>query len=88
MLAQLADLDLCCNGIHDEGVRALASSPHAARLERLDLSRNWVEDAGATALAESQALAGLKSLRLSRIWRGRRGTGLLQARFGERVQFC
>jgi len=53
-LARVRALDLPC--LHDEGVRALAAHPGAARLERLRLTSNWVTDEGARALATSPVL--------------------------------
>jgi uncharacterized protein (TIGR02996 family) len=48
-----------------DGVRALASSPHLARLKILDLGYTGLGSAGLEDLAESANLPGLRSLRLT-----------------------
>lgn len=56
-LANLSSLDISDNRIGSAGVRALAASPHLARLAVLIAFRNGIGDAGLTALCRSP-LAG------------------------------
>ena len=66
LLAGLARLDLSENSLGPEGAKALAQSPHLARLTWLDLSHNRLGDEGAQALARSPHLRQLHTLALSR----------------------
>lgn len=69
-LTSLVELDLSAAEIGDEGLTALANSPHLHRLEELILEGNNHEplicDAGAIALAESAGLPSLHTLSLAR----------------------
>src|SRR5262249_29152198 len=60
----LTDLDLGCNSLSGDTVRALAASPHLARLTSLKLSQNLLGDSEAEALAASPYVAGLTTLNL------------------------
>jgi uncharacterized protein (TIGR02996 family) len=64
-LQLLAHLDLSYCVITDEGVAALARSPHLGRLTALGLSGNAVTDAGIQELASSPYLCRLTTLTLS-----------------------
>jgi uncharacterized protein (TIGR02996 family) len=64
-LDRLRTLDLCGNGIGDEGVRALATSSNLARLTTLNLRANGITSDGARALAGTRSLANLAALELS-----------------------
>jgi uncharacterized protein (TIGR02996 family) len=59
-----AMLNLSWNPLGDEGVRALAESPLAERLEALDLGYAELGDGAARALADSPRLARLATLNL------------------------
>src|SRR5439155_26181176 len=48
--------------VEDDGVRLLAGSPEAARLESVDLSLNRVEAGGWEALLNSPHLSGVRCL--------------------------
>jgi uncharacterized protein (TIGR02996 family) len=60
----LTDLDLGCNRLGANVVRALAASPHLARLTALKFSQNDIGDAEVEALAASPYVAGLTTLDL------------------------
>ncbi len=60
----LFSLHLYDDWIGDEGVRALAQSPHLASLTHLDLYDNGIRDEGARALAQSEHLTSLTQLDL------------------------
>ncbi len=62
MTARSSSLDLRENLIGDEGIAALAGSPHLARLSSLDLSKNLIADRGLWLLANSPNLPKLRRL--------------------------
>jgi hypothetical protein len=71
------------DAIGNEGIRAIAASPHLAGLEELVLVSNEMGRAGARALAESPHLQRLQSLVIkSQIYCDKRSFELLQNRFG------
>jgi uncharacterized protein (TIGR02996 family) len=82
---QLRVLDLRENRIGDRGAKALAASPHLARLIQLDLAEAHVGDAGAKALADSPHLSGLLDLNLFGNALSPRTAELVRARFGSRA---
>jgi hypothetical protein len=61
---RLVSLTLTRCSLNDDGVIALARSPHFPRLARLELLGNDITDIGARALAESPTLAKLAFLGL------------------------
>lgn len=58
-------LNVAYCGLQDEGVCALATSPHLSRLERLVLGYNLVGQAGVEALGSSSTLRALRELDLT-----------------------
>lgn len=64
-LPRLRSLYLTDNGrVGDDGMRALAESPHTAGLHTLDVSGNAVTDVGVRAVAESKSLSRLHTFRV------------------------
>ena len=64
MLSLCTHMNLYDHGIGDEGVAALAASPHLTQLQHLDLSDTNIYEEGALALALSPHLARLQHLNL------------------------
>jgi uncharacterized protein (TIGR02996 family) len=62
---RLTRLDMCCNGLGDDGLEVLAGAPHLASLTVLDLAGNDLTERGARALAASSHLTGLTQLKFS-----------------------
>jgi uncharacterized protein (TIGR02996 family) len=71
--------------VTDAGVRALAASPHLARLRCLDLRGQDISDAGAAALVEAPALGRLEFLDLRWMRVGKEMQEALRKRFGRGV---
>jgi hypothetical protein len=84
---RLTHLGLGNSRIADAGAELLASSPALANLERLQLYCNRIGDRGARALAVSPHLGRLKAISLMVNEIGADGQAVLQARFGDRVNF-
>jgi hypothetical protein len=83
MLQSLRSLYLKSNQIGDEGIRAVARSPHVDHLSILDLRYNPIHDAGGQALLESGSLRRLSGLGVSPLGGlSQRMMRALQARFG------
>jgi uncharacterized protein (TIGR02996 family) len=79
-LNRLAALSLNRNAITEKGLKALADSPLAARLQWLDVSETNGGDAGVGALIGGANLTNLKRL----LW-SRRGLARLKRHFGKTV---
>jgi uncharacterized protein (TIGR02996 family) len=71
--------------LSDEGVTALASSPHVAALEHLSLNFNELGAGAVTALVESEHLAKLRRLEVENSELSDDDIGRLRERFGDRV---
>jgi uncharacterized protein (TIGR02996 family) len=91
LLARLRALDLSSlyptRNLGDEGVRLLASCPHAAGLRRLNLDAVYLTEAGVEALASSPYLRNVWQLSLRCFGRGlsRQAEQRLRARWGSRL---
>ena len=76
-------LDLGNNAVGDDGVEALAASPHFARAVSLNLARIGMESAGARALAASAYLDEVKSIDVSDNVIGNKARKELRVLFGK-----
>jgi hypothetical protein len=71
------NLDLRSQGVGDEGLTALAQSPHLTEVRALDLENNRIGPAGAVELGVSRHAAGLRRVDLSGNPIGDRGAAAL-----------